>query len=126
MRSILRGTALIDTWFDMLPVPQRAPARALHALVVESEPALAPTVKWGNLVYQLDGGHLLALAAHKAHLNLQVFNGAQLEASFPELEGTGRGMRHLKCRTGVAPDGVRIRALVRASAQAARGGRAGD
>jgi hypothetical protein len=119
MRSILRSAALIETWFDML-TPQQAPlARALHAEVMAAQPALQPTVKWGNLVYMYAGINLLAIMAHKAHVNLQVFNGAALADRFPALEGTGKGLRHLKCRPGQALDQELVVELVNASVEVA-------
>ena len=120
MRSILRATALIDTWFDMLPPAHAGMARALHGLVIDTAPTLAPTVKWGNLVYVHDGNHLLALMVHKAHLNLQVFNGAALTERFRQLEGSGKGMRHLKCRNGLPIDETLVREIVSASVELAR------
>ena len=120
MRSILRATALIDTWFDMLPPAHAGMARALHALITDTAATLVPTVKWGNIVYVQDGSHLLALMVHKTHLNLQVFNGAALAERFPELEGSGKGMRHLKCRHGLPIDEELVREIVSASIELAR------
>jgi hypothetical protein len=119
MRGILRSTALIDTWFDMLPASQAPLARALHAAIMAAQPRLVPTVKWGNLVYMLNGLNLLAIMVHKTHANLQVFNGAVLAERFPELEGTGKGIRHLKCRAGMPLDLETIDMLVKSSVEIA-------
>ena len=55
-------------------------------------------MKWGNLMFTHEGTHAVAIVMHKDHANLQVFNGASLVDRFPELEGTGRGVRHLRFR----------------------------
>ncbi|HEY2976413.1 MAG TPA: DUF1801 domain-containing protein, partial [Burkholderiaceae bacterium] len=65
------------------------------------------------------GSNLLALMPHKSHLNLQVFNGAALAERFPQLEGTGKGLRHLKMRYGQEVDPDLIAALVNASVEIA-------
>ncbi|HEY2976971.1 MAG TPA: DUF1801 domain-containing protein [Burkholderiaceae bacterium] len=119
MRSNLRSSALIETWFDLLSAQQRDMARAAHVAVLAAHPSFASTVKWGNLVYMHGGSNLLALMPHKSHLNLQVFNGAALAERFPQLEGTGKGLRHLKMRYGQEVDPDLIAALVSASVEIA-------
>lgn len=98
MRTLLRSAALIESWFDMLTDEQRPVARALHEAVTASELPLHPTVRWGNLVYQHEGLNALAIVPHKSHVNLQVFKGAALAPQYPQLEGGGKGVRHLKVR----------------------------
>ncbi len=115
MRSILRTPALIDTWFDTLRPEQRPLALGLQRAVLRAVPGLAQSIKWGNLVFSHDGAHALAIVTHKDHANLQVFNGARLAERFPMLEGTGKGLRHLKLRYRQPLDDGLVEALVRAS-----------
>lgn len=119
MRSTLRSAALVEAWFDMLPPAQLPLARELRQAVMEAEPQLGQSVKWGNLLFTWGGTHLLAIMTHKTHANLQVFLGAQLAGRFPQLEGTGKGLRHLKCRYGQPLDRDLVHALVRSSLEAA-------
>lgn len=98
MRHLVRSAALIEAWFDMLPPPQQPSARALQAVVLRAAPSLGQAVKWGNLVFTVNHFHALAIAPYKTHVHLQVFRGASLLQQFPMLEGTGRGLRHLKWR----------------------------
>lgn len=114
MRSILRPAALIETWFDNLRPEQRDLARILRALVQAASPELGQSVKWGNLMFTHDGTHAVAIVMHKDHANLQVFNGASLVDQFPELEGTGRGMRHLRFRYRFPVDEDLVREVVQA------------
>ena len=114
MRSMLRSAALIDAWFDTLRPDQRDTARALYECVLAAEPSLAPTFKWGNLVFSHAGRHAVAIAIHKDHANLQIFNGALLAVQYPALEGSGKGMRHLRLRYRQPIDHVMVGALVRA------------
>jgi hypothetical protein len=116
MRTPVRHGALVESWFDMLPDDQqRAMARELRAAVLAAEPRLLPTVKWGSLVFTLSGTNLLAVSMHRSHANFQVFNGAALRVQWPHLEGSGKGMRHLKYRYGQPVDTAQLAALVRDS-----------
>jgi hypothetical protein len=116
MRTLLRSGALIESWFDMLTDEQRPTARALHAAVTAAAPALHATVRWGNLVYQHEGTNALAIVPHKSHVNLQLFRGAAVAPMYPQLEGNGRGVRHLKLRGG--PEAVDADFIARITAAA--------
>jgi len=104
MRTLLRSGALIESWFDMLTDEQRPIARALHQAVTAAELGLHPTVRWGNLVYQHEGTNALAIVPHRSHVNLQLFRGAAVAPMYPQLEGSGKGVRHLKLRHAEAVD----------------------
>jgi len=114
MRSILRPAALIETWFDTLRPDQQDLARLLRDLVQASAPELVSSVKWGNLMFTHEGTHAVAIVMHKDHANLQFFNGAALAERFPELEGTGRGVRHLRFRYRYPIDEELVREVVQA------------
>lgn len=100
----------------MLPEGQAGLARELQASLLAAAPQLGQAVKWGNLLFTASGANLLAIVPHRSHVSLQVFNGAALAERFPQLEGTGKGMRHLKCRNGTPLDPVLVQAIARASA----------
>lgn len=114
MRTLVRTAAIVESWFDLLPDGQRAGARELQAAVLQAEPRLVQTVKWGNLVFMYRGSNAIAIVAHRSHANLQFFNGHLLVAQFAQLEGTGKGLRHLKLRHGQPVDRALVSALVRA------------
>jgi len=114
MRSILRPAALIETWFDTLRPEQKDMARRLRELVTSASPELASSVKWGNLMFTYEGTHAVAIVMHKDHANLQIFNGASLAERYPELEGTGKGVRHLRFRYRYPVDEELVREVVRA------------
>jgi hypothetical protein len=61
-----------------------------------------------------EGTHAVAIVMHKDHANLQIFNGAALVDRFPELEGTGRGVRHLRFRYRYPVDEELVRQVVQA------------
>jgi len=51
--------------------------------------------------------------AFTAHVNVGFFNGAELQDPAGLLEGTGKFMRHVKLRPGVAVDAAALEQLVR-------------
>lgn len=69
----------------------------LRALVKKTLPKAVETVKWGNIVYLLDGKNLAWLFFAKDHVDFGFFMGAKLKSKL--LEGTGKGLRHIKVRT---------------------------
>jgi hypothetical protein len=114
MRTMLRSTALVDAWFDMLPPEQQDTAHALRDAVMAAAPGLTLSVKWGNLVFSHEGTHIVAIVTHKDSAHLQVFNGMALTQQFPELEGHGKGLRYLRMRYRYPLDEELVREVVQA------------
>ena len=96
-----------------LPPGAAATVAALDEVITATAPSLSVSVKWGNLTYAREGRNLLAIIAHRRHVNLQLWNGAGLEGF--GLEGTGKAMRHLKLPLGGGIDRGAVAALVRAA-----------
>lgn len=119
MRTPVRPAALVAAYFDNLAPEERETAQALRDAVLAAAPHLTQAVKWGNLTFQLDGQSLISIVLHKSHAHLQFFNGAELAVQYTSLEGTGKGMRHLKCRYRQPVDTEVVRDLVVASVEAA-------
>ncbi|MDE2592765.1 MAG: DUF1801 domain-containing protein [Burkholderiales bacterium] len=114
MRRPLQSPALINAFYDSLRPEQRDTAQAMHKAILEAAPQLRPEVKWGNLCFINDGDNVMAIVLHKANAHLQVFNGVQLVADFPELDGAGKGMRHIKVRYRQPVDDQLVRELTQA------------
>ncbi|HJV68603.1 DUF1801 domain-containing protein [Ideonella sp.] len=115
MRPGPRSKALISAWLDFQPPAQREVAQALRAAVREAEPALDEIIRWGQLVFVWGGAPLLAIAPHRGHVNLQIFNGYLLPPDLGPLEGHGRGTRSYRCRLQQPVDVVQVQMLVAAS-----------
>lgn len=115
MRSILRSGALVDAWFDSLASDlHRDLARRLREVVMAAEPKLVPGLQWGNLMFTHERVHAVAIVPHRAHVNLQFFNGALLAERYPQLDGTQRGTRLLKCGLRQPVDEALVTELVKA------------
>ncbi len=72
-------------------------ADGLRTLTKRTLPDVEETVKWGNITYLLNGENLAWIIAYKDHLDYGFFKGAQLKSK--RLEGTGKGLRHIKVRS---------------------------
>jgi hypothetical protein len=114
MRSGPRSKALVSAWLDFQPPPQREVAQALRAAVREAAPDLGEVVRWGQLVFLFGTTPLLAIAPHRGHVSLQLFNGHLLPEGLAPLEGAGRGVRSFKCRLSQPVDVVQVQMLVAA------------
>ena len=122
MRRMVRPAALVANFYDLLLPEQRACVHALHEAIAAAVPDLECSIKWGNLTFGEHGRNLIAVVPHKSHANVQVFNGALLAGRFPQLEGVGKGMRHLKVRYSQPVDRALLEQVVVASVDAARRG----
>ncbi len=92
--------------------PQRRElTEKLRALVRETMPEAVETVKWGNVTYLLKGKNLSWLIMYKDHVDLGFFQGAGLKSK--RLEGTGKGLRHIKVRTPADIDETEFARLLR-------------
>lgn len=89
--------APVDSWFSKQPAALRPIGDALRALIDQTIPKATSSVKWGNAFYELDGGIVCAISAHKAHVNL-ILSGPPDIFADPKgrLTGEGKTGRHLK------------------------------
>lgn len=120
MRRLIRPSALVANFYDLLPPEQRRTVQALHEAISAAVPELECSIKWGNLTFGEVGRNLVAVVPHKAHANLQIFNGAALTQHLHALEGMGKGMRHLRVRYGQDVDAALVGRVVRDSVELAR------
>ncbi|MBP7483760.1 MAG: hypothetical protein RLZZ369_844 [Pseudomonadota bacterium] len=118
MRRPLQSPALINAFYDSLRPEQRDTAQAMQKAIAAVAPHLRPEVKWGNLCFMNDNDNIMAIVLYKMHAHLQIFNGVQLVADFPELDGAGRGMRHVKFRYRQPINDLLVRELTQASLDA--------
>jgi len=85
---------VIDAW----PEPQKSIARSVRKIVLEAGDGLKEGVKWGTPTF-FGAKNVCSLMCHEDHVNLQLFQGARLEDPDSVLEGSGKGMRHMKFRS---------------------------
>jgi hypothetical protein len=68
---------------------------ALRSIVRAAAPKAAESVKWAQPVYD-DNGPAVWIKAHRAHVNIGFWRGAELDDPQGLLEGDGDRMRHIK------------------------------
>ncbi len=111
-----KAAKTVDAYLGRLPPPRLAVATALRELVRRAAPGLTETIKWGVPCY-CGQGNVCGIMAHRDHVNLVFFRGAELADPEGLLEGTGKGMRHIKVP---APTDLRMSAVTALVKEAAR------
>ena len=106
-----------DRYFEDLDEAERTVAYRIRDAVrdaVGGNPNVSETMKWNYpaWVYAGKGGNMCSIVGANGYVRLQLFRGAELPEADSRLEGTGKGMRHLKVRCDGEFQGEEIRALV--------------
>ena len=86
----------VEDFIDSLEEEDREIVVALRMIVKEAIPGVQELIKWSTLTYQKDGEMIGAIMVHKDHINIQLWRGAELEDPEHILEGSGKGMRHVR------------------------------
>src|ERR1700733_9716973 len=69
-------------------------ARKVRSVVRESIPDADESIRMGAPCYTVNGQMVALIGDYKKHVNLYFFQGAKLSSDL--LEGTGKGMRHIR------------------------------
>lgn len=84
----------------------------LRELVRSEAPGAEESIKWGHPWYSQEG-HLCAFMRHADYVRLQLIRGVELDDPSGLLEGTGKGMRHLKIRSAEDLPEAEVKAWIR-------------
>jgi len=103
-----------DRLFRDMPPSYRPIAEALRATIAAEAPELRRRAKWNN-PFWVGASDVLCLQCYPDHVNLGFLRGAELAARHPEIQGTGRAMRHLRIGSVAHARSTRVRRLVRAA-----------
>lgn len=101
---------------ERLPMPHKAVARALDAMIRKVVPGAQGVVKWGNAVYAVNGQSFTTIYQTKAGMNLAL-PAALIDDPAGLLEGTGKTMRHIKMPDATSVNRPAVHRLVRAAAK---------
>ena len=96
--------AQLDALIGEHPAELRTIEMRLRDLIFEIVPDAREYVDMGNKLLGYASGTrmsdlLFAIIVHKAHVNLQLADGAALPDPEGIVEGTGKRIRHVKCRS---------------------------
>ena len=87
----------VQSYVDAIEPGKRALVEALRKFVRREAPQLTEQIKWGNLCW-IGKGNVCWIIVYKDHVDFGFFNGAKLKDPEGLLEGTGKGLRHVKVR----------------------------
>ena len=89
---------VVDKFIEQMPTEQQEIARILRKLICTTAKSLSETTKWGYPCY-VGKAKVCSIIPYPDHVNLAFFQGAKLDDPHGLLEGTGKGMRHVKFRS---------------------------
>ena len=95
MAMASRFSKEVDVLVQELPKARRALVRRLRQLVLDAAPELTEKIKWGNPTY-VGRSNVCCLMIYRDHVNLGFFKGTSVADPEKLLEGTGKGLRHVK------------------------------
>jgi hypothetical protein len=101
-----------EAYFTALDAESKSTALALRALVRVTAPRLKETLKMGVPMW-VGNDVVLYIAEYRHHFNLGFRYGARLKDTTGLLEGTGKGMRHVKVAKGAPFPRAKIATLIR-------------
>ncbi len=112
-----RATPEVQDYLARLPAHQQKTVAQLRDAILRARPSLAQSISpWGYLALSTSKEKdAFTLIPHKQHVNLQIFNGAKIASKLPELEGSGKGLRHIKFRYSEPVDFALVGKAVRLS-----------
>lgn len=111
-RSATAGPAEVDAYIAALDASIRPVAEAVRDLVRSAAPETRETLKWGYPCY-VGNGDICSIMPAKGYVRLQFFQGIALSDPDRLLEGTGKGMRHVKVTGAESLPRDAIRTMVR-------------
>ncbi|MBQ0934496.1 DUF1801 domain-containing protein [Ideonella paludis] len=72
--------------------------QAVRALVKQTFGTVDEEVKYGGILFAVDGVSFAGVFAYRQHVSLEFGQGAAITDPYGLLEGAGKGRRHLKLR----------------------------
>ena len=90
-----KGKSLQEILGKLQP-EQKEIVEKLRFLTKAALPDVVETIKWGNITYLLGENNLAWILIYNDHVDYGFFRGAELNS--PSLEGTGKGLRHIRIK----------------------------
>ena len=121
MYALLRFTGAverdpaIEEWFDRQPVALGGIARTWFQLMRRCGPQVRELMHDGYPTVCVEDAPFAYVGVFKAHVNVGLFHGTGLTDPAGLLEGTGKYMRHVKIKPGLALDRAALEAMITAA-----------
>ena len=91
----VKAGSTVDDFIRKLNPERKEIVAALRAIIEKAAPNSEASIKWGS-PWWTDTGLLCTVYAAGSHINFGFSRGAELDDPEELLEGTGKGMRHIK------------------------------
>jgi hypothetical protein len=107
----------VETYLAKLTPLQRITVQRIRNAVLRAKPSLTQSLNpWGYLTFSApDHVGAFTLVPHRRHVNLQIANGSRVAAKLPDIQGTGKNLRHIKFGYDEPVDVALVRKAVRLS-----------
>ena len=107
----------VQAYLSKLPNDHRKTLMEMRTAILRAGSDLEETINpWGYITFSTSSArYAITLVPHGKHVNLQIFNGAKLTRVLPQLEGSGKGLRHIKFPYGMAVNKTLVSKAVRLS-----------
>lgn len=103
----------VDEFVSNVPAHLRPVVDNTRHLIFEVYPEIDESIKWNQLVYELDGTNRFYLNYFSDHINLGFMKGSDVDDPHNLLEGSGKAMRHVKLHDPREVDRSALRALLK-------------
>jgi hypothetical protein len=109
----------IEKFIAALPESKRELALKVRDIILKSDKTIEETIKWGNLTFVSNGINLGFIYTYKSvpYINLGYIRAVDLSDPKKLLEGTGKGMRHIKIGSGKDIDKKQITSWTKEAVQ---------
>jgi hypothetical protein len=94
--SDAQARAKVEAYVNCQPPAQQRTINRLRAVVKGAVPDLTERMRWLQVGYLVSGKDVCGIYASSDHVNLSFAQGATLRDPKGLLEGTGKGIRHIK------------------------------
>ena len=94
---------------------QKETVEKLRSITKAALPDVVETIKWGNITYLLGESNLSWILIFGDHVDYGFFRGAELTSQI--LEGTGKGLRHIRINDDKSFDEKEILRLLKEAIQ---------
>lgn len=103
---------------DSFPPAKRKLALKVREIVLKTDPSIREAIKWGNITFVAYGNLAWILNYDTTdYINFGFFKGTELSDPKKLLEGTGKGLRHVKIRSEKQIDAEQLAAWVKEAIQ---------
>ena len=93
-----KSSQTAEDYIAMLDPPVKEVAAELRSFVLKFSPKLEEGIKWGHPTYSKNS-IVCYIGAYKDHVNFGFWKGADMKDPNGLLEGSGKGLRHVKVYT---------------------------